>query len=323
MTLIRFDWRADELKKIYQQPLPDLLYQAQSIHRQFHDPTKMQLCTLLSIKTGGCPEDCAYCPQSAHYDTDVHKQKLLQLGDVIESAEQAKLAGATRFCMGAAWREVKDGHEFNRVLEMVRAVAKTGMEVCCTLGMLTHNQAQALKDAGLTAYNHNLDTGPHYYDRIISTRSYADRIDTLQHVQKVGLSMCSGGILGMGEQLQDRLEMLETLSHFEPHPESVPINLLVPVSGTPLAAQQKIDHFELVRMIATSRIVLAKSRIRLSAGRLDLSDELQTLCFLAGANSIFSGDKLLTTANPGQTRDNLLLEKLGLSTETLAQQTAL
>jgi biotin synthase len=312
----RHDWTLDELRALYNLPLTELLYRAQTVHREHHDPTAVQLCTLLSIKTGACPEDCSYCPQSAHYDTNVEPEKLIDVDQVLAAAQAARAAGSTRFCMGAAWREVRNGPQFESVLDMVRGVRALGMEACCTLGMLTPDQADRLAQAGLTAYNHNLDTGPAYYDKIISTRTYGDRLNTLANVRSAGIHVCSGGILGMGETLEDRLEMLQILASHEPHPESVPINALVPVEGTPLADRPVVEPLEMVRMIATARILMPTSRVRLSAGRTAMSDETQALCLLAGANSIFTGDKLLTTPNPGEDRDQALLDKLGLHPET-------
>ncbi len=312
-TRQRHDWTDGEIAALYSQSLPDLLFSAQTVHRQHHDPTQVQLCTLLSVKTGGCPEDCAYCPQSARYSTGVEHQALMDVEQVLSAARVAQEGGSTRFCMGAAWREVRDGEEFDRVLEMVRGVGALGMEVCCTLGMLSDGQAERLAEAGLTAYNHNLDTGPEYYDRVISTRSFDDRLRTLKRARDAGMTLCSGGILGMGERLEDRLSMLAVLASLDPHPESVPINALVAVEGTPLAEAAPLDPFEVVRMVATARLVLPTSRVRLSAGRTQMSDETQALCFLAGANSIFTGEKLLTTPNPGEDRDRSLLARLGLS----------
>ncbi len=272
----------------------------------------MQGCVLLSIKTGGCPEDCAYCPQSAHYKTAVERESLLQVGDALTAARNAKAQGATRFCMGAAWRDVPKGEPFDRVLEMVRGVRELGLEACCTLGMLTQDQADALADAGLTAYNHNLDTSAEFYGEIISTRTYDERLATLERVRRSGVTVCCGGIIGMGESRKERFGLLRQLSSLHPHPESVPVNMLVRVDGTPLAAQEAEDPLELVRMIATARILMPKSLVRLSAGRLSLSDEAQALCFLAGANSIFMGDKLLTTPNPEANTDRRLFDKLGM-----------
>jgi biotin synthase len=311
--LIRHDWRASEIRAVYDLPFPDLIFQAQTVHRQFHDPTKVQMCTLLSVKTGGCPEDCAYCPQSIRYNTGLEREGLLDVSEVLASARAAKENGSTRFCMGAAWRSAPQGKQFDRVIEMVEGVRELGMEACCTLGMLTPEQAERLAEAGLTAYNHNLDTGPGFYGEVISTRVYEDRLDTLRTVRAAGVTVCCGGILGMGEQIQDRIEMLEVLTGFDPHPESVPINALVAIPGTPLEDQEVVDPLEMVRMIATARIVLPASMVRLSAGRTAMSVETQSLCFLAGANSLFTGDKLLTTPNPGDTHDVALLEALGMA----------
>ena len=308
----RHDWSRDEVRGIFDQPLLDLIAQAQQLHRQHHKPRVVQLCQLISIKTGGCPEDCAYCPQSAHYETDVENEGLLELDHVLEVAATAREQGVSRFCMGAAWREIKDGPEFNTVLEMVRGVSSMGMEVCCTLGMLTDSQARRLADAGLHAYNHNLDTSPEYYEKIITTRSYQDRLQTLKSVRQAGITVCCGGIIGMGESDDDRIGLLHQLSIQEPHPESVPINVLVQVEGTPLTPSDPLDPFVLVRMIATARILMPESRVRLSAGRRSLNRECVTLCFMAGANSIFVGDKLLTTPNPQRSEDDQLLEDLDL-----------
>jgi biotin synthase len=309
---IRHDWNRDEIRDIYRLPLPELIFRAQVAHREFHRPEEVQLCRLLSIKTGGCPEDCAYCSQSAHYKTGVARQELLNPGEVLEAATRAKAEGATRFCMGAAWRQVTDGKEFERVLEMVRGVAALKMEVCCTLGMLTESQAVRLKEAGLTAYNHNLDTSPEFYTEVITTRDYEDRLQTITHVRKAGITVCCGGILGMGESDEDRIGLLEQLARLDPHPESVPINMLVPSDGTPLGGAEEIDPLIMVRAIATARILMPASRVRLAAGRRGLSQEAVTLCFLAGANSIFTGEKLLTTPNPGADADHRLLENLGM-----------
>jgi biotin synthase len=308
----RSDWTREEIRSIFNRPFLDLVFEAQTVHRKHFGSPEVQLCQLLSIKTGGCPEDCAYCPQSAHYPAAVDRQDLMAVEDVRRIAEQARSEGVERFCMGAAWREVRDGAEFDNVLEMVRSVAATGMEVCCTLGMLTESQAQQLADAGLTAYNHNLDTSPEYYGSIISTRHYDDRLKTLRAVRKAGISVCSGGIIGMGESDDDRAGLLHQLALLDPHPESVPINMLVRVEGTPLSHADDVDPLVLVRMIATARIVMPGSRVRLSAGRRSLSREAATLCFMAGANSIFVGEKLLTTPNPDRDEDDALLESLGL-----------
>lgn len=309
---LRHDWTDAEIRAVHDLPLPELLYRAQTAHRLYHDPTKVQLCTLLSIKTGGCPEDCSYCPQSAHYKTPVEREPLLEVDTVLAAARAAREAGSTRFCMGAAWRQVRGGEEFERVLAMVRGVRALGMEACCTLGMLTPEQAERLAEAGLTAYNHNLDTGPEFYDQIITTRTYDDRLRTLEHVRQAGITVCSGGILGMGETVDDRVAMLRVLASLDPHPESVPINALVRVAGTPLAQAPKLAPLEIVRLIATARIVLPVSRVRLSAGRTEMSEETQALCLLAGANSIFTGERLLTTPNPGEDHDRDLLRRLGM-----------
>ncbi|HIK17289.1 MAG TPA: biotin synthase BioB [Leptolyngbyaceae cyanobacterium M33_DOE_097] len=306
-----------KIAAIYQQPFPDLLFEAQKIHREHHNPKEVQFCTLSSIKTGACPEDCAYCSQSVHNNADLKPEPLMDLVAVLEQAKAAKAGGSTRFCMGAAWREVRDGAQFEQVLEMVRQVAALDLEVCCTLGMLKPHQAQRLKEAGLTAYNHNLDTSPDYYDQIITTRTYRDRLDTIAAVSAAGISVCCGGILGMGESVQDRLDLLATLTTLNPPPESIPINCLVPIPGTPLENAPTIAPFDLVRTIATTRILFPKAMVRLSAGRLEMSDELQALCFLAGANSIFTGAKLLTTPNPERSRDEQLLATLGMAPKSL------
>ena len=308
----RHDWTRPEVAEIFHQPLMDLLYRAHSVHRQFHRPGEVQRCQLLSIKTGACPEDCAYCPQSAHYKTGVQAEPLMDPDDVLRTARSARANGATRFCMGAAWRQAPQGRDFDRVLEMVRGVAELGMEVCCTLGMLTAAQAAALRQAGLTAYNHNLDTSPEFYGSIISTRVYQERLQTLEHVRAAGIQVCCGGILGMGETADDRIGLLHQLATLQPHPESVPINMLVRAPGTPLADQPPLDSLIMVRAIATARILMPHSRVRLAAGRLQLSREATALCFFAGANSIFVGEKLLTTPNPEPSEDELLLQDLGL-----------
>jgi biotin synthase len=308
----RHNWTRQEVGAIYRTAVPELIFRAQTIHRQFHDADRIQTCQLISIKTGGCPEDCAYCPQSAHYDAGVDRQGLMEPQHVIGVAKAAAERGVTRFCMGAAWRQAPEGREFENVLEMVRGVSQTGMEVCCTLGMLTATQAAKLKEAGLTAYNHNLDTSPEFYGSIITTRVYEDRLKTLAAVREAGITVCSGGILGMGEHEEDRVGLLHQLASLEPHPESVPINMLVRVEGTPLASLPALDPLEMVRAIATARIVMPTSRVRLAAGRKQLSPEAVTLCFLAGVNSIFVGEKLLTTPNPGPDEDEQLLHSLGL-----------
>jgi biotin synthase len=309
---LRSDWSKAEVAAIYRTPLPELVFRAQTIHRQFNAPDRVQTCQLISIKTGGCPEDCAYCPQSAHYDADVERQGLLDAEHVIGVAREAVARGVTRFCMGAAWRQAPEGREFEIVLEMVRGVSSLGMEVCCTLGMLTDEQAGKLKSAGLSAYNHNLDTSPEFYGSIITTRVYDDRLRTLAAVRQAGITVCCGGILGMGEREVDRIGLLHQLATLDPHPESVPINMLVRVAGTPMASVPPLDPLEMVRAIATARILMPASRVRLAAGRKQMSPEAVTLCFLAGANSIFVGEKLLTTPNPGADEDELLLQNLGL-----------
>jgi len=309
---IRHDWTREEIRQVYRLPLPELIFQAQTAHRAFHKPEEVELCRLLSIKTGGCPEDCGYCSQSAHHKAGIVRQELLNPAEVLETARQAKAEGSTRFCMGAAWRQISDGKDFDRVLEMVRGVAALQMEVCCTLGMLTESQAQRLKEAGLTAYNHNLDTSPEFYGNIVSTRVYEDRLKTIAHVRQAGITVCSGGILGMGESEEDRIGLLQELSQLDPHPESVPINMLVPNEGTPLEDAEPLDPLVMVRAIATARILMPASRVRLAAGRRQMSPEAVALCFLAGANSIFTGEKLLTTPNPGPDADQRLLENLGM-----------
>ncbi|RMG15904.1 MAG: biotin synthase BioB [Deltaproteobacteria bacterium] len=309
---IRHDWTTEEILEIHDQPLLDLIHQAMCVHRETFGDHKVQLCSLLSVKTGGCPEDCGYCPQAARYHTGVEAQKLLPVEEVLAEAKRAKAQGATRFCMGAAWREAKDGRDFEAVLEMVRGVRALGLEACATLGMLTESQARRLAEAGLTAYNHNLDTSPEYYGEIITTRRYEDRLRTLEHVRKAGIHVCCGGIIGMGESPRDRARMLAVLASMDPHPESVPVNALVAVPGTPLEKQAPVDTVEMVRMIATARIVIPRAKVRLSAGRLSMSEEAQLLCFMAGANSIFFGDRLLTTQNPSFDEDKALLEKAGL-----------
>ncbi len=308
----RHDWTKEEIAEIYNMPLLDLVYKAATVHREFHDASEIQVCSLLSIKTGGCSEDCGYCPQSVHYETGVEVEPLLAFDDVLEKAALAKDAGATRFCMGAAWREVRDNKDFDRVLKIVSAVNDLGLEVCATLGLLNEEQAKKLKEAGLYAYNHNVDTSEGYYKSIITTRTYRDRLDTIKNTRKADITVCSGGIIGMGESDDDRIGMLMTLANLAPHPESVPINALVPVAGTPLENRPPVDPFEFARMIATARILMPKSMVRLSAGRLQLSREAQAFCFLAGANSIFAGDKLLTTPNPPVNEDKELFEELGL-----------
>ena len=307
------------LKALHDTPLLDLIYQAASIHRDNHNSNEMQLCTLLSIKTGGCPEDCSYCPQAARYNTGLEREKLLDLNVVIQKARQAKENGSSRFCMGAAFREVKDNNDFEEILKMVSEVKELGMEACCTLGMLTDIQAKRLKEAGLTAYNHNLDTSEEHYDSIIKTRKYQDRLNTIQHVVDAGISVCCGGIIGLGESTTDRLKLIETLANLNPQPESVPINTLVPVAGTPLENQGKVDTFDWIRIIAIARIALPKAKIRLSAGRLGIPKEAQAMAFMAGANSIFSGEKLLTTNNPSDDLDKELLNSLQFKTSKVME----
>ncbi len=320
---LRHDWAVDEAVALYRQPLMELVYQALSVHRLVWKENAVQLCSLLSVKTGGCAEDCAYCPQSARYDTGVKAEKLMAVPEVLGAAKEAKDAGATRFCMGAAWREVKDGPQFEQVLDMVRGVKALGLEACCTLGMLSESQAKRLKAAGLDAYNHNLDSSREFYADIISTRTYDERLKTLAHVRAAGISVCSGGIIGMGESVEDRCGMLVTLANQERHPESVPVNALVAVEGTPLEKQTAVDPLELVRMIAVARILMPASMVRLSAGRKELSREAQLLCMMAGANSLFFGDRLLTTGNPAWEADKALLADAGVKAlEPRAQEPA-
>jgi len=309
---IRNNWTKEEITEIYNTPLLELVYQAATVHRAAQDTAEVQVCTLLSIKTGGCPEDCAYCPQAARYNTGVNVHALMQTEEVLAYAGKAKEAGSTRFCMGAAWREVRDNRDFDRVLDMVKGVNELGMEVCCTMGMLTEDQAKKLHDAGLYAYNHNIDTSEEHYHDIITTRNYEDRLKTLGNVRKAGISVCSGGIIGLGETHADRIGMLLTLSTLPQHPESVPINALVRVKGTPLEDNPKVDPWDMVRMIATARILMPRTMVRLSAGRTEMSVAEQALCFMAGANSIFAGDKLLTTPNPSFEEDMAMFNLLGL-----------
>jgi len=314
MTDVRHDWTREEARRLHDLPLTDLLFRAQGVHRARQPRDAVQLCSLLSIKTGACQEDCSYCPQSSKYDTGVEAERLMDVEDVLSKAREAKAAGASRFCMGAAWRSPKKGsRQFQQVLEMVRGVRELGLEACATLGMLDDEQTQDLKDAGLTAYNHNLDTSEEYYGQIITTRTYRDRLETIARVAKAGISVCAGGIIGMGETIDDRVAMLVTLANLSPQPESVPVNALVAVAGTPLSDQAPVDSLELVRMCATARIMMPNARVRLSAGRASLSRESQLLCFIAGANSIFFGDKLLTTGNPDHDSDLALLREAGLS----------
>jgi biotin synthase len=311
MASVRHDWTRSEIRDLFALPIPELMFQAQSVHRANFDPAEIQVSTLLSIKTGGCPEDCAYCPQSAKYDTGVKAEKLMSLDKVLAEAQAAKDAGASRFCMGAAWREPKD-RDLDKVCAMIEGVRAMGLETCVTLGMLTGAQAKRLKQSGLDYYNHNLDTSPEFYGEIISTRTYQERLDTLEHVRDAGIHVCCGGIVGMGEGAEDRVGMIHALATLPVHPESVPINMLVQVEGTPLASGAGIDAIEFVRTIAVARITMPRSMVRLSAGREDMSDEAQALCFLAGANSIFYGPKLLTTPNPAADRDKKLMDRLGL-----------
>jgi len=310
--VIRHDYTLAEIEALYNLPLPRLIRQAQEVHEKHHSPDEVQLCTLLSVKTGGCQEDCGYCPQSSKYETTVDPQRMLKVDEVLSSARLAKESGATRFCMGAAWREVKEGPAFESVLTMVRGVKELGMEACVTLGMLTEDQAVRLADAGLTAYNHNLDTSREFYGNVITTRTYDDRLNTIRNVRKAGVTVCCGGIIGMGETIRDRCAMLMTLANLDPQPESVPVNMLVPVPGTPLQNLPAIDPLELVRTIAVARILMPASKVRLSAGRAKLSREAQLLCFLAGANSVFYGDKLLTTGNPDVAEDQAFLRDTGM-----------
>jgi biotin synthase len=309
---LRHDFTLPEVRTLHDTPLFELVDRARAVHRRFHNDNEVQLCTLLSVKTGGCPEDCSYCSQSSHHDTSVKGEAMLPIADVIAQARAAKERGATRFCMGAAWREPKEGPAFDRVLEMVRGVKELGLEACVTLGMLSDSQAARLKDAGLDAYNHNLDTSRAHYKSIISTRTFDDRLATLRRVRKAGITVCSGGIIGMGESVDDRCSMLIELATLDPHPESVPINALVRVEGTPLAAMPPVDPLELVRLIATARIMMPRTRVRLSAGRTEMPREAQLLALYAGANSIFYGERLLTTPNPGEDADTELIRLAGL-----------
>jgi biotin synthase len=312
MPTIRHDWSLAEIRALHDLPLFELLYRSQTVHRETFPGGKIQLCSLLSVKTGGCPEDCAYCPQAARYTTGVAAERILPVDSVLECAKKAKEAGATRFCMGAAWREVKEGPQFEQVLHMVRGVRALGLEACCTLGMVTDDQARRLKEAGLDAYNHNLDTSPEHYDKIITTRTQNHRLKTIESVRKAGISLCCGGIVGMGESIEDRCRLLQTLAEQTPHPDSVPVNALVAVEGTPLADQPGPTAIEMVRVIALARILMPRAMVRLSAGRQTMTEEAQLLCMLAGANSIFFGEKLLTTGNPAYAADMALLEKAGL-----------
>ncbi|CAN5681731.1 biotin synthase BioB [soil metagenome] len=316
----RHDWSLAEIEALYTLPLLDLLVQAQQLHRLHHRANEVQGCVLLSVKTGGCPEDCAYCPQSARHDTDVVSGALLNVDDTLRAAREARQQGATRFCMGAAWRQVTPGRQFDQVLEMVRGVRALGLEACCTLGMLTQDQADALAAAGLNAYNHNLDTSREFYGSVITTRTYDDRLETLARVRRAGVTVCCGGIIGLGEDRRARYALLRELAALTPHPESVPVNMLVAVEGTPLAHRAPEDALELVRMIATARLLMPRSYVRLSAGRLALSDEAHVLCFMAGANSVFLGDRLLTTPNPETGTDRALFDRLGIRLEVSSPQ---
>ena len=316
---VRHDWTKEEIAAIYHRPLLDLVFEASQVHKQYHKIGEVQVSSLVSVKTGGCPEDCAYCPQAARYHTDIKVHKLMEVDEVVKKAINAQAQGVSRMCLGAAWREVRDNSDFDKVCEMVRAVNEMGMEVCCTLGMLTESQAHKLADAGLYAYNHNVDTSEEHYGDIITTRTYDDRLNTIQNVRKAKLTVCSGGIIGMGETHEDRIGMLLTLATLDKHPESVPVNALVAVEGTPPADQKQIPFYDLVRMIATARIIMPKSVVRLSAGRMELSMSSQAMCFMAGANSIFAGDKLLTTPNPDYQNDQEMFEVLGLSTRAAFQ----
>lgn len=315
--IIRHNWTQQQVQELYDLPFADLMYRAQTLHREHFDPNEVQISTLLSIKTGGCAEDCGYCPQSAHHESAVKAEPLMPLDKVLENAAQAKATGASRFCMGAAWRNLKD-RDLERVADMVSGVKDMGLETCVTLGMLEEHQAKRLKEAGLDYYNHNLDTSPEFYGNIISTRTYEDRLNTLSHVRDADINVCSGGIVGMGESREDRAGLLISLANLPNHPESVPVNLLVKVEGTPLADHDDIDQLEFVRTIAVARLMMPKSYVRLSAGRESMSDELQAMCFMAGANSIFYGEKLLTTDNPDTNHDQQLFERLGI--KTLASQ---
>ncbi|MEM1339706.1 MAG: biotin synthase BioB [Bacteroidota bacterium] len=315
MSTIRHNWTKEEILNLYNTPLMNLLHEAATIHREHHDPNTVQVSTLLSIKTGGCSEDCGYCPQAARYHTDIEGNALMSVQHVKAQALRAKASGSSRVCMGAAWRNVKDGPEFDQVLEMVRTINKLDMEVCCTLGMVTENQAKRLAEAGLYAYNHNLDTSEEYYKEVISTRGYEDRLQTIENIRKTNVTVCSGGIIGMGEAVEDRAGMLVTLSTLNPQPESVPINALVAVEGTPMEHEKPVEIWEMIRMVATTRIVMPKTQVRLSAGRTAMTPEGQALCFYAGANSIFAGDKLLTTPNPDVNEDMKLFKALGLNTQ--------
>jgi len=312
MSEIRNNWTREEIQAIYDQPIMELIYAAATVHRAYNNPSEVQVCTLLSVKTGGCPEDCCYCSQSVKYNTDVEVHKMLSVEEVLEAANEAKVNGSTRFCMGASWREIRDNKDFEKVLTMIRGVNQMGLEVCCTLGMVTEEQALKMKEAGLHAYNHNLDTSPEFYNDIIGTRTYEDRLKTIENVSKANISVCCGGIIGLGEKKEDRIGLLHTLATMPQHPESVPVNALVPIPGTPLAENSKVNVWDMIRMIGTARILMPKARIRLSAGRIEMNTEQQALCFLAGANSIFAGDKLLTTSNNSVDHDKVMFKQLDL-----------
>jgi biotin synthase len=319
MSDIRSSWTKEEIGAIYHMPLLELVFRAGTIHRRYHNPQEVQVSSLLSIKTGGCPEDCGYCPQAARYHTKVKVHKLLSTEEVLKAAEDAKTGGASRMCLGAAWREVRDNRDFDTVIDMVRTIRTQGLEVCCTLGMITEDQAKRLADAGLYAYNHNIDTSKEFYGEVITTRTYEDRLETLKNVRNAGLTICSGGIIGMGESDEDRIGMLKTLANLPVHPESVPINALVPVEGTPLEEQKQVSSWDMIRMVATTRIVMPGTVVRLSAGRMEMNAEAQALCFLAGAGSIFAGNKLLTTPNPSFKDDMELFSLLGLKAKPARQ----
>ncbi|PSV23699.1 biotin synthase BioB [Photobacterium leiognathi subsp. mandapamensis] len=314
---VRNNWTVEEVQALFDKPFMDLVFEAQLVHRQYHQPNQVQVSTLLSIKTGACPEDCKYCPQSAHYRTDVDKERLLEVERVLDAANKAKQSGATRFCMGAAWKNPKE-RDMPYLLDMVKGVKAMGLETCMTLGMITGDQANTLAEAGLDYYNHNLDTSPEYYGNIITTRTYQDRLDTLSHVRDAGMKICSGGIIGMGESSRDRAGLLVELANLPVHPESVPINMLVKVKGTPLESAEDVDPFDFIRIVAVARIIMPKSAVRLSAGREDMNEQMQALCFMAGANSVFYGCKLLTTPNPGEDKDMQLFAKLGINSEQQA-----
>lgn len=321
-NLLRYDWQIAEVQSYFEQPFMELLYTAHTVHRRHFDPNRIQCAKLFNIKTGACPEDCGYCSQSGHYKTGLQREKLLPLADVVRAAEQAQREGATRFCLGAAWRGPQE-KDLESVIAMIQSVKAMGMETCVTLGMLTEAQANRLADAGLDFYNHNLDTSPEHYPQITTTRTYQDRLDTLQHVRDSGVKVCCGGILGLGETRRDRASLLRTLANLQPHPESVPINKLIPMPGTPLHNAAPVDPFEIVRTIAVARILMPKSVVRLTAGRTSMNDELQALCFFAGANSIFLGDKLLTAKNPELDDDQALLQRLGIQPEALVAESAI